>query len=633
MRGSAHPGLDRSAVLAALRPPRRVLPSEWVGDNRRLTRDSSPEPGPFRLDRTPYWREPLDKFADPFVRKITAVTATQVGKTDGLMANTVGWAVDVDPAPGVYGMPRDPDIAYLLRERFRKSFEVSPGFRRHLDPASWISLTDQVMSFDTMPLYFLSAASPAALASKPARYAWLDEVDKWPRFSGREADPVSLILERTKNFHDRKIVQCSTPTLKSGYIWVEFEASQRHEYWVPCAHCGRYQLLTWNHLKFSETERDPKRIEDERLAWCECEHCHGRIGDTQKPAMLLGGRWVPEGCEIDASGNLVGEVVPASHVGYHLSAIYSPWVTFSQIVAEFLRSKDAPEKLMNWRNSWMAEPWEERGASLSDEQLLVHVGNYERGTVPTAVQVLTAAVDVHDPGHPFRVVVRGWGHAEESFLVVEAEAESWQAVEELVCVREYPRTSGGERLRVVMAGIDARYRTNEVYEFCRAWSEIVRPVFGQPGYRMSAPFKPSVIDYHPRKGRVVRNGLVIWHVNTDYYKDKLLALMSQPVPTDPGYFWLCSGVTDGYAKEMAAEHRVPKADRHGRTRMVWEVKYRGVGNHAWDAEVYDLAIADMAGALNLPRQDGAWSADIAPHRGEEGEPFVRRGGGWWDATR
>jgi phage terminase large subunit GpA-like protein len=618
----------RKVAARWIRPPRRVMPSEWVGKNRRLTRDSSPEPGPFRLDRTPYWREPLDKFADPFVRQITVVSAAQVGKTDGLLANTVGYAVDVDPAPGIYGMPRDADITYLLRERFKKSFQASPGFSRHIKSANWVSITDQVMSFDSMPLYFASAASPAALASKPSRYAWLDEVDKWPRFSGREADPVSLILERTKNFPDCKIVQCSTPTLKQAYIWTQFEASQKHEFWVPCPHCGRYQLLTWNHIKFPETERDPKRILDEHLAWAECEHCHGRIVDEHKPAFLLRGKWVADGQTIDSTGAVVGDLPRASHVGYHLSAIYSPWVTFSQIVAKFLESKDKPELLMNWRNSWMAEPWEEKGASLTDEQLLVHVGNYERGTVPTAVQVLTAAVDVHDVGHPFRLVVRGWAYAEESFLILHADVDSWQGVEKLVCLDEYPRVSGGEKLKVFMAGIDSRYRTSEVHTFCRQWGEICRPCYGQAGYRMSAPFKGVTVDYHPRKGRVIRNGLNIWHVNVDFYKDKLFSLLSVG-PGDPGYFWLCSGVTDDYAKQLAGEHRIPKEDSKGRVHMTWQPKYRGVENHYLDAEVYDLAIADMAGALDLHRLDAPVADDVPRRRGDESEGFVRRGSGWW----
>jgi phage terminase large subunit GpA-like protein len=69
------------------------------------------------------------------------------------------------------------------------------------------------------------ANSPASLASKPIRYLFLDEVDKYPPASRREADPISLARERTKTFINRKIYMCSTPTLRSGHIWKAKESA------------------------------------------------------------------------------------------------------------------------------------------------------------------------------------------------------------------------------------------------------------------------------------------------------------------------------------------------------------------------------------------------------------------------
>ena len=42
-----------------------------------------------------------------------------------------------------------------------------------------------------------------------------------------------------------------------------------------------------------------------------------------------------------------------------MNTLYSPFVRFSEVVNEFLDSKDDPEKLQNFVNSWLAEPWED----------------------------------------------------------------------------------------------------------------------------------------------------------------------------------------------------------------------------------------------------------------------------------
>lgn len=45
-------------------------------------------------------------------------------------------------------------------------------------------------------------------------------------------------------------------------------------------------------------------------------------------------------------------------VAFWMNTLYSPFVRFSEVVKEFLKSKDDPEQLQNFVNSWLAEPWE-----------------------------------------------------------------------------------------------------------------------------------------------------------------------------------------------------------------------------------------------------------------------------------
>ena len=83
----------------------------------------------------------------------------------------------------------------------------------------------------------------------------MDEVDKYPGASNKEADPIKLATERTKTFHNKKIYITSTPTLKTGHIWKEKEdADIEKHFFVPCPHCGEYIELLFPNIRFPDDE-------------------------------------------------------------------------------------------------------------------------------------------------------------------------------------------------------------------------------------------------------------------------------------------------------------------------------------------------------------------------------------------
>ena len=75
--------LDRliSSCLSGLVPPEDLTVTEWAEKNRRLSSESSAEPGPWRTERTPYLREVMDTFTDPKISHTVMVAASQVGKS------------------------------------------------------------------------------------------------------------------------------------------------------------------------------------------------------------------------------------------------------------------------------------------------------------------------------------------------------------------------------------------------------------------------------------------------------------------------------------------------------------------------------------------------------------------------
>ena len=94
-----------------------------------------------------------------------------------------------------------------------------------------------------------------------------------------EGDPVDLAIRRTGTFANRQIAMVSTPTIAEvSRIEQAYLESDQRKYYVPCPHCGAFQVLRWAQVKWPD--RKPAE------AWYECERCHGQIADHHKPEML-----------------------------------------------------------------------------------------------------------------------------------------------------------------------------------------------------------------------------------------------------------------------------------------------------------------------------------------------------------
>lgn len=513
--------------------------------------------------------------------------------------NILGYIVDQDPSPTLWVTARETDARSFSSDRIQGMIKISPILRPHkttLDD----DFTKMEMKFNRMILYMTGSNSPAALSSKPIRYLFLDETDKYPSFSGKEADPIKLATERTRTFWNRKIVKMSTPTTREGYIFREFEKSDRCRYYVPCPHCGTYQILLFNpNVKWLETERDPRRIRELKLAWYECSECKGKITDVMKIRMIMQGKWVPEGCNIDKSGKVSGTPPESIRKGFWMNALYSPWLTFSDIAAEFLSSKDEPALLMNFVNSWLAEVWEEKTKDTNIEIIKARCEDYEEGEIHPKTVVLTAGVDVQKDY--FIVDIRGWAAYEESWLIRAVRLESWNEVAVVLFRTDYA-CPDGDKMSVRLACIDTGYRTDEVYEFCRSWSEVARAIKGND-HLSGVPYKVSKIDKHPRTGVAVPGGIALWHIDTTYYKDKVARLITAGHDA-PGQWHIYKNVSEDYINQVCGEHKIIIRDRKsGRAVEAWRSKRKGE-NHYWDAEIYAAAAADMLRVSTIRPEDG-----------------------------
>lgn len=561
--------------LEAFKPPERYTVSEWA-DNFRVLTSVSAEPGRWRTNRTPYLKEPMDRFTDPLIEKIVLCFGAQLGKTETEL-NMIGYALDQTSSPTMMVYPTDTIAKFASDKRVQPMIKSVKSISVKFDENSKLLELD-FNNGNYMVL--VGANSPSSLSSRSIKYLFFDEIDKYPAFAGKEADPIKLATERTKTFVDKKIVMVSTPTVESGNIWQAFmSANERRQYYVPCPHCGVSQTLKFKQIKWPEEHNDNvDMIRD--TAYYECEHCGERIYDKHKMEMLRRGEWRA----VNESQSKVRSV------SYHLSSIYSPWVTFGDVAYEFKNSKGTPATLMNFINSWLAEPWKS-SKTKSTQNMEFTQSNYPCGVVPDKAVLLIASVDVQ-LDH-FWWEVRAYAPGVKSYLIDYGQASTWEDLEEIIINREYP-SEYGESRQVMKAGIDSGFRTDEVYQFCSRFPEVCIPVKGSSNHStMAAPYTMTSLE----KGVV--GGLKLYVLNTDYWKDFIFARMIRPADED-GTIHLYKDCPQEYSDHLRSEEKQEIRNvKTGAVTVQWKPLTSHPVNHLLDTCTYNAAVADIAGVKYL----------------------------------
>lgn len=555
-----------SKCLQTLKPPENLTVSQFSDKHRILDSKTSAAPGPWRTSTTPYLEGVMDAFNDTEVEEIIFCKPTQVGGTEA-MNNMIAYVIAQDPAPALVVYPTLDLAEYASKNRIQTMVEISPQLNERYQIRD---SKDLELQFNGMYVVLSGANSPASLASRPIRYLFLDEVDKYPPNSGKESDPISLARERTKTFaYNKKIFLTSTPTIRDGNVWKAFESSdEKRYYYVPCPHCGKYQQFKFKQIKWPS---DVDATDAINLAYYECEKCKGKINDGHKMNMLRNGKWKAE-----------KKSSSRKKLAFHLNTIYSPWVRFGDVAYEFLKSKDYPDMLQNFVNSWLAEPWEETQLKLNSEVVMKRQSEYEEFVVPDNAQIITAGVDVQKS--KFYYTIRAWGANYTSWNITHGEAFSFDDIEEIMNATY--KNKYGEEFQVNLCCIDSGDNTEDVYDFCYSNSEWATPIKGSSRDMQTRRYNISVID----KVNSRANGMKLVLINTSQYKQTIAIRLNKP--NGNGSFMVYKGCDEDYAKQLTSEHKV-KIKKGGRDVEVWKTKTAHADNHYLDCEVYACTAADI----------------------------------------
>jgi len=593
-----------SAALQVLKPPEKLTVSEWADRFRILDSKTSAEPGPWSTDRTPYLRGIMDAFTDARIEEIVFVKPTQVGGTEALN-NMFGYVVAQDPNPALVVYPMLDLAEYTSKNRLQPMVKLSPALsERYRDEDSKVL----ELQFDGMYAVVAGANSPASLSSRAIRYLFMDEVDKYPKNAGKEADPRSLARERTKTFpFNKKIVQTSTPTLKHGPIWQAWEnVDVQLWYNAPCPHCGRFHTFKFKQIKF-DSALPAEKVRS--TAYYECESCQGVIRDAHKPQMLRAGEW----------RTADGKTIRGNKTGFHLNAIYSPWVRFGDVAYEFLTTKKNPDELMNFINSWLAEPWEQTQVKLNSDKVLERTSGYEEGVVPDRALLLTAGVDVQKDRMYY--TIRAWGEGMTSQNIRHGVAETWTQIEDVMNISYQSRD--GDEFFVNLCAIDSGYNADDTYDFCAKNVEWAVAVKGS-STPLPAKYRLTKIDREERG----LFGISLYMVDGAYFKDFIAGRLNRK-PDEPGGWFVYEGCDQDYAEQITAEQKV-KERRNGRDIEVWKPKTAHADNHYLDCEVYAAFAADCLGIRYMRYGDSEPKpvTSFAPVKKPAKSTWVQGGGTW-----
>ncbi len=567
-------------------PPKRSV-SEWA-DAVRVVSSYSAEPGPWRTERTPYLREIMDAFSDPAVNTVVFQKCARIGGTEAGL-NVVGYFIDQDPSPILLVQPTVDDAKDFSKEQLAPMIADTAALARKVkSPTSRDSgNTVQAKVFDGGALFLVGANSPRGFRRRTARVVMLDEVDGYPASAGSEGDPIKLASKRAQTFgYRRKLYILSTPTLK-GLSRIEdyYERSDQRRFHVPCPHCGHMAPLRWGNLKY-------KDLPEPQYA---CDGCGGLWGEEHKFPALLAGQWVA-----DRPGRTIR--------GYHLNALYSPWVTWRELVEEWQEAQGDLLKLQVFVNTVLGEAWEDRQGGL-DAGALEQRPRHAAGAVPYGVQLLTIGVDVQDDR--LEATVWGWGAGRQRWRIAHdvirgdpERADVWAALEALR-VKRWP-TEDGRELVAFAVGVDSGAHTKAVYDWCGP--RYAQRVFALKGSSTAgAPLLP--------KGPTRAKGCRVFVIGTETAKDEWYGALRTREP-GPMYVAFDADTEAEYLKQLTAERAVRK-QTNGRWVRRYELP-RGERSEALDCAVYALAALLLTG-VRL-RAEPATAAAQAPRPTPVAEP-------------
>lgn len=644
----------RGAVRTAWTPPARMSVDAWADQYRRLAKESGSSSGQWSTSKVEVARGPMKAVTEPGVHEISLMCCTQLMKTE-FFNNTWGYTAHIDPGPSLLLQPKDDAAKQFSKERIGPLIKATPILRDLVAQGNG-SDADAGVLYKPYPGGYLAmagAGSPTNLASRPIRYLFGDEVDKYP--ITREGDGITIAGERTASFDLNYLIAlaCSPTIQDDSRIAQSYEESDQRRASVVCPHCAHRQFLDFfKHVEWDKRRNAKGEVVEHLTATARlhCEAC-GAVwsegdrlmalqstrwhqtrpfdccGERRAPLALYDAAWRGAAGVIDADplgatwdwwhDDAEGRYavyrarcpscgkwgVDNKHAGFQAGKLYSPWQKDrpADIAAKWIKAKGDPARELAWWNTQMGLPHRPSSGKHIDVQVLLERRETWGEDVPDQVGVITIGADVQDDRVELEVV--GWGRDEESwslaFEIIEGEFSSppVQAALDAYLRRTWRRADGKSMTALGVCIDSGGHHTNHVYGFSKArlarriWA--IKGASEQDGVRNPVwPTKrPS------RRNKAAFRPVVIGgNTARDAIRNRV-AMEQTPalgLPL-PGYMHFPDDRDVGYFQQLLADRIEVKQVGH-RTIRIW-VTPAGRANEAADCRVY--AYAALCGLIHF----------------------------------
>jgi phage terminase large subunit GpA-like protein len=344
------------------------------------------------------------------------------------------------------------------------------------------------------------------------------------------------------------------------------------------------QSLEWQRIRY-----------DDATHYCiECEEHHSKHEWTKN--------W-------EKTGVWVSQDPGHTTRGFHLSALYSPFVSWETFIEEFHKANSESKrgqlgKLQAFVNTTLGETWEIQGETADETGLMERRTEYH-AEVPDGVCCYTIAVDTQD--NRLCVDIIGWGAGKESWRLGYFELQGdpriashqvWERLDEIIT---QPRSyANGVVVPRACVTIDmGGHATEQVRAYAkarRAWNVwAVRGIAGD-----------SKALLHSRVNSKLA-GTFEFNLAVNAGKDDVIARLKVKEP-GPGYchfprgweqdstgkYISTRGYDERYFSMLTAEKKVMVKKKDGRHKYEWQVQPNR-NNEAFDLAVYNLAALEISG--------------------------------------
>ncbi len=542
--------------------PRMTL-TQWSESKRILSRESSSNYGRFKAFS--YQREPMDAISNPKNRKIVLLWASQLGKSE-MINNALGYFIDQEPSTILFMLPNEIDAEDYSKRRLAPMFRDCEDLNKLIN-ANDANNTILIKNFKGGNLALVGSNSVSKLASKPIKVLLVDEADRCEKT--KEGDSVKLAEKRTITFSDRKIIISSTPTLKgSSRIESEFLNSDQRHFFVKCPHCGFVQTLKFEYIVWDKKEDGKPNYDSVRY---QCAECGALLSEQEKNEMVKRGEWIAKNST-------------AHTIGFFLNALYSPFFTLTDIVRDFVESKDDQDKLQTFINTIKAMSFEPPSINLATDDLFTRREEWDANSVPLKVEFITAGVDIQD--NRIEINFIGWGTGFEAYNIQWVQVwgntdqdKVWSdAFNELH--KKFRRVDGKE-MSISIGLVDSGFNTERVYSFCATSKRLLAT--------KGASESSQKVDFI-NKIKIIK-GAKFMMIGTHKGKSEVFRLLKVSEEGE-GYFHYSSSYTNQFFLMLTAEKLEKVKNNRGYEQLRW-VKIRERN------EALDMTVLALAGAKIL----------------------------------